>query len=102
MVNPAGRVITAAAVHSTVVLERSTGPTTATTTTTVATTGTTTTTVASQNLVAVPNVVGMDEAQVRAAMTTADLYYSTVGPGAGTEPDVDQGRLGGSRSPGRW
>ena len=67
------------------VLERSTGPSTATTTTTVVT-GTTTTTVASQNLVAVPNVVGMDEAKVKAAMTTADLYYNTTGPGVGPNP----------------
>jgi serine/threonine-protein kinase len=85
VVNLAGKTITAVAVHSTVVLERSTGPSTATTTTTVVT-GTTTTTVASQNLVAVPNVVGMDEAQVKAAMTTADLYYNTTGPGAGPNP----------------
>jgi serine/threonine-protein kinase len=82
VVNSAGHAITTAAVHSTVVLERSTGPATSTTTTTAPTTGTTTTTIAAATLVAVPNVVGMDEAQVRAAMTTADLYYSTTGPGA--------------------
>jgi beta-lactam-binding protein with PASTA domain len=68
-------------VHSTVILERSTGPATSTTTTTSPTT-VTTTTIAAQTMVAVPNVVGMDEAQVRAAMTAADLYYSTTGPGA--------------------
>ena len=31
-----------------------------------------------------PNLVGLDRAQVSAAMKTAKLYYSTVGPGAGT------------------
>ena len=82
IVNAAGRSITTAALHSTVILERSSGPATATTTTTVATSGTTTTTIASQSLVAVPDVVGMNEAQTLAAMTAADLYYSTTGPGA--------------------
>jgi serine/threonine-protein kinase len=81
VVNTHGKAITSAAVGSTVVLERSTGPTTSTTTTTVATT-VTTTTVPSAALVAVPNVVGMNEAQVHAAMAAADLYYSTSGPGA--------------------
>jgi len=81
IVNTAGKSITTAAVHSTVILERSSGPATATTTTTVVTSGTTTT-IASQTLVAVPNVVGMNEAQTLAAMTAADLYYSTTGPGA--------------------
>jgi serine/threonine-protein kinase len=81
VVNSHGRAITTAAVHSTVVLERSTGPVPSTTTTTVAT-PTTTTTVASAALVSVPNVVGMNEAQTKAAMTAADLYYSTTGPGA--------------------
>jgi beta-lactam-binding protein with PASTA domain len=65
-----------------VVLERSTGAVASTTTTTVATTPTTTTTVAAATLVAVPNVVGMNEAQTKAALTAADLYYHTTGPGA--------------------
>jgi serine/threonine-protein kinase len=90
VVNSAGHAITAAAVHSTVILERSTGPvaSTTTTTTTVATSGTTTTTttIASQNLVAVPNVVGMNEAQTKAAMTAAVLYYNSTGPGSGNTP----------------
>jgi serine/threonine protein kinase len=81
VVNTAGRSITSAVVHSTVVLERSTGPATSTTTTTVPT-SVTTTTVATQTLVAVPDVVGKDETQVHAAMAAADLYYSTTGPGA--------------------
>ena len=81
VVNTHGTAITSAAVHSTVVLERSTGPVPSTTTTTVATV-TTTTTVPSAALVAVPNVVGMNEARTDAAMTAADLYYSTTGPGA--------------------
>jgi serine/threonine-protein kinase len=85
VVNTAGHAITVAPVHSTVVLERSTGPVQSTTTTTVAT-PTTTTTVPSQALVAVPNVVGMNEAQTDAAMTAADLYYNTTGPGAGPNP----------------
>jgi beta-lactam-binding protein with PASTA domain len=37
-------------------------------------------------MVAVPNVVGKNEAQVHSAMTAADLYYTTTGPGAGTTP----------------
>jgi serine/threonine-protein kinase len=77
VVNSAGKAITSAAVHSTVVLERSTGPVESTTTTTLA--PSTTTTVA---MVAVPNVVGMNEAQTKAAMTAADLYYNTTGPGS--------------------
>jgi serine/threonine-protein kinase len=81
VVNTHGTAITSAAVHSTVVLERSTGPVPSTTTTTVATV-TTTTTVPSAALVAVPNVVGMNEARTDAAMTAADLYYTTTGPGA--------------------
>jgi beta-lactam-binding protein with PASTA domain len=47
-------------------------------------TPTTTTTVASAALRTVPNVVGMDSAQVDAAMKSATLYYTTTGPGAGT------------------
>ena len=82
VVNSAGKSIKSALVHSTVVLERSTGAVASPTTTTVATSPTTTTTVAAQTLVAVPNVVGMNEAQAKAAMTAADLYYHTTGPGA--------------------
>jgi serine/threonine-protein kinase len=85
VVNTGGRVITSAAIHSTVVLERSTGPASSTTTTT-APTGTTTTTIAAQSSVAVPNVVGMNQSQVLAAMKAADLYYTTTGPGAGVNP----------------
>ncbi len=83
--NAAGTAITTAPVHSTVVLERSSGASVPTTTTTLAT-GTTTTTVPSADLVSVPNVVGMNEAQTKAAMTAADLYYGTTGPGAGPNP----------------
>jgi eukaryotic-like serine/threonine-protein kinase len=85
VVNVHGRAITSAPVHSTVVLERSTGPVPSTTTTTEVT-STTTTTVPSATLVAVPNVVGMNEAQTSAAMKAADLYYGTTGPGAGPNP----------------
>jgi serine/threonine-protein kinase len=73
-------------VHSSVVLALSTGPSTATTTTTAPTSGTTTstttTTLAGEGLRAMPNVVGMDQAQVNAAMHKAMLYYVTRGPGA--------------------
>jgi len=71
-------------VHATVILALSTGPSTATTTTTTSgtTTSTTTTTLASEGPRAVPNVVGMDQAQVNAAMHEAGLYYVTQGPGA--------------------
>lgn len=93
VVNRAGHVVTSVPVNSSVILERSTGPAIATTTTTVPTTTTTapgatttTTTVPVAQLVAVPDVVGMGEAQVKAAFTKADLYYSTRGPGAGTKP----------------
>ncbi len=85
VVNSAGKSITTAPIHSTVILERSTGPTGTTTTVLSGTTTTlppvTTTTVA-QAMVAVPNVVGMDEAQTNAAMHAADLYYTTTGPGS--------------------
>jgi serine/threonine-protein kinase len=72
---------------SSVILELSTGPgpssvTTTTTTTTPSTP--TTTTLAGQGVRAVPNVVGMDQAQVTAAMQKAVLYFTTTGPGAGT------------------
>jgi serine/threonine protein kinase/beta-lactam-binding protein with PASTA domain len=73
---------------ATVVLELSTGPgptgTTTTTTPTGTTTSTTTTTLAGEGLRAVPNMVGMNQAQVLAAMKKAVLYYTTTGPGAGT------------------
>lgn len=84
-------------VRSTVVLQLSKGvnPSTTTTTTPSATTttspsatttstSTTTTTVASHAKVKVPNVVGMDQAQTFAAFRTAQLYFTTHGPGAGT------------------
>jgi serine/threonine-protein kinase len=86
IVDSTGKAITSAPIHSTVILERSSGPVTSTTTTTVATSNTTTTTVAAQTLVAVPNVVGMNQAQVHAAMAAARLYYQTTGPGAGATP----------------
>jgi serine/threonine-protein kinase len=73
---------------ATVILELSTGPgsagTTTTTTPTGTTTSTTTTTLAGEGLRPVPNVVGMNQAQVLAAMKKAVLYYTTTGPGAGT------------------
>src|ERR1019366_2471218 len=76
---------------ATVVLELSTGPgptgTTTTTTptgTTTSTTSTTTTTLAGEGLRPVPNVVGMNQAQVLAAMKKSVLYYTTTRPGAGT------------------
>ena len=52
------------------------------TTTTAATAPTTTTSVPATVLM--PNVVGMDQAQVLAAMRTAKLFYKTQGPGHGT------------------
>jgi serine/threonine-protein kinase len=72
---------------SSVILELSTGPgpsSGTTTTTTTPTTPTTTTTLAGQGVRAVPNVVGMDQAQVIGAMKKAVLYFTTTGPGAGT------------------
>jgi serine/threonine-protein kinase len=80
---------------SSVILELSSGPgpssgTTTTTSTlasgatTTSTTSTTTTTIAGEGARAVPNVVGMDQAQVYAAFHTAKLYFTTSGPGAGT------------------
>ncbi len=57
-------------------------PPVATTTTVPATT---TTTVAGEGPRPVPNVVGMDQAQVFAAMRQAQLYFSTRGPNAGTK-----------------
>jgi serine/threonine protein kinase len=88
--------------HSTLTLSLSTGnpattttpttttPTTPTTTTTVSgttpsSTSTTTTTTA-QPLTTMPNVVGMNRAQVKSAMTNAGLYYFTQGPGSGPNP----------------
>lgn len=78
---------------STVVLALSKGPGPAVTTTTVASTVTTTTvasnatttTVAGEGPRAVPNVVGMNPAEVYAAFKKAVLFYSTVGPNAGTD-----------------
>ena len=60
--------------------------TSASTTTTApgTTTSTTTTTLAVQPTVSMPNVAGMTRTQVYAAMTSAGLYFSTRGPGAGT------------------
>ncbi len=75
-----------------VVLQLSTGPTvttttpTTTTTTTTPTTPPTTTTTVAPVLVAVPNVVGMNPAQVNAAFHRAGLYYSTTGHGSGATP----------------
>lgn len=67
-------------------LVMSTGPGTTTTTTTTtspnSTTSTTTTTLAGQGLRPMPNVVGMGQSQVVAAMRAAGLYYRTQGPGA--------------------
>jgi serine/threonine-protein kinase len=57
--------------------------TTTSTTTSTTTTSTTTTTVAVTTVV-MPNVVGMDQAQAKAALTTVGLYYKTKGLGAGT------------------
>jgi eukaryotic-like serine/threonine-protein kinase len=82
-------------IRSTVTLVLSTGPSTTTTTagattttttgsTTTTTTPTTTTTSVSQGPRAVPNVVGMNQAQVYAAFKKAQLFYSTRGPNAGT------------------
>ena len=62
-------------------------PTTTTppvTTTTAPPTPTTTTTVAGEGPRPVPNVVGMDQAQVFAAMRKAQLYFTTRGPHANT------------------
>ncbi|HVB18853.1 MAG TPA: protein kinase [Acidimicrobiales bacterium] len=79
-------------VRSTVTLQLSKGPNPSATSTTTTTTpgatttstSTTTTTVASHANVAVPNVVGMDQAQVYAAFRKAQLYFTTHGPHAGT------------------
>ena len=78
--------------NATVILQLSKGPNPATTTTTTTTPGgttttstsTTTTTAGAHANVAVPNVVGMDQAQVYAAFRQAQLYFTTHGPGAGT------------------
>ncbi len=70
---------------STVILALSTGPSTTTTTagtgTTTTTAPTTTTTLAGEGLRAMPDVVGMNQAQVYAAMAKAALYFETRGPG---------------------
>ena len=80
-------------INSTVILELSTGPATTTTTavsntTTTTAPGTTssTTTLSTKPLIAMPNVVGMNQSQVHTAMANAGLYYTTKGPGAGTKP----------------
>jgi beta-lactam-binding protein with PASTA domain len=80
-------------INSTVTLVLSSGPpptttttTGAVTTTTSATGSTTTTTAPKGTTVAVPNLVGMDQAQVAAAMRAARLYYATTGPGSGATP----------------
>jgi beta-lactam-binding protein with PASTA domain len=90
VVNSAGHVVTAVPIDSNVILERSSGPasvtSTTTTTSTLPNTTTTSTTIPVALQVAVPNVVGMDQAQVLAAFKKADLYYTTTGPGAGTKP----------------
>jgi serine/threonine-protein kinase len=57
--------------------------TTTSTTTSTTTTSTTTTTVAVTTVV-MPNVVGMDQAQVKAALKSVGVYYATKGLGAGT------------------
>jgi serine/threonine-protein kinase len=61
-----------------------TAPTTTSPSTTSPSTAPTTTTTAAATSVAMPNLVGMDQAQVATAMKTAGLYYSTKGTGAGT------------------
>lgn len=80
-------------VHSTLILSISTGVAGGTTTTTAPVSGTTTTTspaptttttLSAQPLIAMPNFVGMNRAQVNSAMHRAGLYYSTRGPNAGT------------------
>ena len=93
---PAGRVArivygsqinpTSVPVGSTVTLALSTGPSTTTTTSPGGTTTTTTTTTptSAADMVTMPNVVGMNQAQVNAAMHAALLYYTTRGTGAGT------------------
>jgi eukaryotic-like serine/threonine-protein kinase len=84
-------------IRSSVTLVLSTGPATTTTvagattttnatptTTTTSATPTTTTTLAGQGLRPVPNVVGMNQAQVYAAFKKAQLFFTTRGPNAGT------------------
>ena len=80
-------------VHSTLILSISTGVAGGTTTTTAPVSGTTTTTsptptttttVATQPLITMPNLVGMNRAQVNSALHSAGLYYTTRGPNAGT------------------
>ncbi|HSN02689.1 MAG TPA: protein kinase [Acidimicrobiales bacterium] len=77
-------------VNSTVTLVLSSGPPAGASTTTTApsatttTTPTTTTTSAAQGPRPVPNVVGMNRAQVDAAFRKAQLFYTTRGPNAGT------------------
>src|SRR5487761_1933754 len=78
-------------IGTTLSLVLSLGPTSGTTTSTGATTTSTTptsstTTTTAANTVAVPHLVGLNQAQVHAAMTTAGLYYVTRGPGTGATP----------------
>jgi serine/threonine-protein kinase len=63
--------------HAAVFFSLSKGPAVTVPTTTAPTT---TTTLAGQGLRAVPNVVGDNQAEVKAAMTKAVLYYTTTGP----------------------
>lgn len=72
------------ATTTTTTISNTTTTTAPTSTTTSTSTSTTTTTVASHPKVKVPNVVGMDQAQTFAAFRTAQLYFTTHGPGAGT------------------
>ena len=80
---------------SSVILVTSSGPaavttttassvTTTTSSTSVTTTSAPTTTTTLHAEVVVPTVANMDQAQVKAALGSAGLYYSTKGPGAGT------------------
>jgi beta-lactam-binding protein with PASTA domain len=72
------------------------------TTTTTSTSTTTTTTNPAHPPRAVPNLVGRNPAQVKAAMTSAELYYATVGPGSqnGTWTTVvSQSPIAGTKVP---
>ncbi len=68
---------------TTTAVTTTTAPST-TTTAPVTTTAPTTTTTLHATSLPMPNLVGMDQAQVGAAMKAAGLYYSTKGPGAGS------------------
>jgi beta-lactam-binding protein with PASTA domain len=73
-------VTTTTAASATTTTSASTNTTTTTTTTTVPPTTTTTLHPATLKM---PNVVGMNQSEVGAAMKSAGLFYKTVGPGAG-------------------